>query len=71
MLLAKPAMQLAGVLPYLRGIERKFGVLGLHGKVLVMEECRGAFCEKVQEAAPVWDKASSSQLQDRPAARQN
>lgn len=38
-------------------------VFGLHGKVLVvMECCRGGFCEKTPEAGPLLNRASSSQL---------
>lgn len=62
MLLAKPAVQLAVVLLYLHGVEWKPGTLGLHGKVLVTGDCRGGFCVKTPEAAPMLNRASSSQL---------
>jgi len=47
--------------------------LGLRGKVLVAgaAACRAGFCKKMPEAIPMSDGASSSWLQDGPAAGQN
>jgi len=39
-------------------------VLGLCGKVLVAGSCRGGFCQKMPEAAPISDRANSCWLQD-------
>jgi len=46
-------------------------VVGLCGKVLVTGGLQGGgFCEKLLEASSLSDRASASQLQDRPAAGQ-
>ena len=37
-------------------------VMGLRGKALVAGGCRGDFCEKLQEASPLSDKASGRWL---------
>jgi len=46
-------------------------VVCLRGKVLVRRGgCRGSLCEKLLEASPISNRASSSQLQEGPAAGQ-
>jgi len=47
-----------------------FGVLGLHGKVLVAGGLQDVFCEKLLETSHTSDRANASQLQDGPAAGQ-
>lgn len=46
----------------------KMNVLGLSGKVLVAEDYRGGFCEKLLEVSLLPNRASASRFQDGPAA---
>ena len=51
-------------------------VLDLCGKILIAGwggrgRCRGGFCEKTSETAPVLDRASVSQVENRPAVAQS
>lgn len=41
-------------------------VLGLHGKVLVVEGLGGGFCENLPETSPVSDRANATWLRDGP-----
>jgi len=58
-------------LPPGTSIDLHLVVVGLRGKVLVVGEIyRGGFCEKLQEASPMFDRASASWLSDGSAAGQ-
>lgn len=49
-----------------RKMSSQESVLGLHGKVLVVEGLWGGFCENLPETSPVSDRANATWLRDGP-----